>query len=131
LTKRRVSKAEEEDIQFGWKIAKEIAGLDIGQTVVVKQKAVVAIEAIEGTDQTILRGGRLGGPGTVVVKVSKPHQDMRFDVPVIGLKTVDVLREIEAAVLAVEAGKTIFLDRDEAIKKANFAGISIVVVEGY
>ena len=126
LTGRDLTREEEKDIRFGWRIAKGVGGLDIGQTVVVKHRAVVAIEAIEGTDQTILRGGELGGAGTVVVKVSKPQQDMRFDVPVIGAGTLDTMRKAGASVLAVEAHKTLFLDREVSIEKANRSEISIV-----
>lgn len=129
LSRRRPTRPEEEDIKFGWRMAKGIAGLDIGQTVIVKKKAVVAIEAIEGTDRTILRGGELGGPGTVVVKVSKPRQDMRFDVPVIGLETLDVMKEAGATVLAIEAHKTLFLDRAAAVEKADRFGIAVMALQ--
>ncbi|MEW6109918.1 MAG: UDP-2,3-diacylglucosamine diphosphatase LpxI [Nitrospirota bacterium] len=126
LTSRKPSEDEWKDIEFGWKIAKEIGRLDIGQTVVVKNQAVMAIEAIEGTDEAIRRGGRLAGEGSVVVKVSKPQQDMRFDVPVVGLDTLKVMKEIKARVLAVEAKKSILLSKEEIVQNADRAGISII-----
>ena len=126
LGKRRPSREVEEDIEFGWKVAKALAGLDIGQTVVVKQKAVLALEAIEGTDETIKRGGVLGHGGIVVIKVAKPNQDMRFDVPAIGLGTLDELMRAKAKALAFEAGKTLFIDLDALVKKADQAGIALV-----
>ncbi|RME65885.1 MAG: LpxI family protein, partial [Nitrospirae bacterium] len=106
-TKRKPTKDELKDIAFGFRIAKEIGRLDIGQTVVVKSLAVMAVEAIEGTDEAILRGGRLAGDGAVVVKVSKPQQDMRFDVPTVGMKTLQSMLQSKARVLALEAGNTI------------------------
>lgn len=118
-----------EDIAFGFEIAKASAGLDIGQTAVVKKKAVLAIEAIEGTDAAIVRGGRLGNGKVTVVKVAKPNQDMRFDVPAVGLGTLRALTEARAAAFAFEAGKTIFLDQGEFIKGANKQGIVVFGVE--
>ena len=109
-------------------MAKELGRLDIGQTIVVKDGAVLALEAIEGTDETIKRGGRLGGAGVVVVKMSKPRQDMRFDVPVVGTRTVEVLIEAQARVLAIEAEKTLLLDKPECIKMADAENICIVAV---
>lgn len=129
LTKRKLSRHEEEDIEFGYSIAKEIGRLDIGQTVVVKNKAVVAVEGIDGTDATIRRGGELGKKDVVVVKVSKPNQDMRFDVPVIGMKTIQTMIAAKARVLAIEAKKTLLLEKEEIIHEANKSKISIVVVE--
>ncbi|MBN1688845.1 MAG: UDP-2,3-diacylglucosamine diphosphatase LpxI [Candidatus Omnitrophica bacterium] len=129
MGKRKPSRDILEDIQFGFDIAKSIAGLDIGQTVVVKKKAVMAVEAIEGTDLAIKRGGRLGKDKVVVVKVAKPNQDMRFDVPAVGLKTLDELISVKAAAFAFEAEKTIFFDRDEFVKQANKHGIAIVGVK--
>jgi DUF1009 family protein len=126
LTKRSPTKEEWRDITFGWEIAKQIGRLDIGQTVVIKDKAVMAVEAIEGTDEAIKRGGKLAGEGAVVVKVSKPHQDMRFDVPVAGLDTLRAMISIGARVLAVEAGQSILLDRGKIVAEANSAGISVV-----
>lgn len=126
LTNRTPSEEEMKDINFGLILAKEIGRLDIGQTVVVKNQAVLAIEAIEGTDEAIRRGGRLGRGDVVVVKVSKPQQDMRFDVPVIGLKTMDALKDARAKVLALEAGKTILLDKEDMIREADGIGLSII-----
>jgi len=130
LTEESLSESEWKDIAFGWKIAKEIGRLDIGQTVIVKDQAVMAIEAIEGTDEAILRGGKLAGKGAVVVKVSKPKQDMRFDVPVVGMKTLITMIDVSARVLAVEAGMSILLQREKIIKEADEAGISIVGYKG-
>ena len=127
LTKRSPDEKELIDIEYGKKIAKEVAGLDIGQTVVVKNRAILAVEAIEGTDQAILRGGRLGKGDIVVVKVSKPKQDMRFDIPVIGLNTIRNLIDVRAKALVIESGKTLFLDREKVIRLANENDISVVV----
>ncbi len=121
---------EWKDISFGWKIAKEMGRLDIGQTVVVKNKAVMAVEAIEGTDEAIKRGGNLAGEGAVIVKVSKPNQDMRFDVPTVGSRTLKAMREVRARVLAVEAKKSIILNKDRLIEESNMAGITIVGYKG-
>ena len=126
LTKRRPNKAENEDIYFGWGVAKELGRLDIGQCVVVRSKTVLALEAIDGTDETILRGGRLAKKNAVVVKVSKPNQDLRFDVPSVGLNTVRVMSEVKASALAVEAGKTLMFEKSEMIKYADRAGIAII-----
>lgn len=129
LTKKKPSKAEEEDIRFGWKIAKELGRLDIGQCVVVRRKTVLALEAIDGTNETILRGGRLARERAVVIKVSKPNQDFRFDLPTVGLDTIEVMSSVRASVLALEAGKTLVFDRGDTIDRANGAGISIVSLE--
>ncbi len=126
LTKNKPSKEEWRDIEFGWKIAKEIGGLDIGQTVVIKNCAVMAVEAIEGTDEAIKRGCELAGKGAVVVKVSKPGQDMRFDVPTVGPRTLNVMKKYGGSVLAVEAGKSLILSKEALIKEAQKSGISIV-----
>ncbi len=126
LTRRGPAKAEKEDIAFGWRVAKELGRLDIGQCVVVRQKTVLALEAIDGTDATILRGGSLAGEKAVVVKVSKPNQDLRFDVPSVGLETVKKMARVGASVLAVEAGKTLIFDKNEMISYADKTGISIV-----
>jgi hypothetical protein len=126
--KKRPSREVVEEIEFGWKAAKALAALDIGQTVVVKRKAVLAVEAIEGTDETIRRGGHLGRGGVTVVKVAKPNQDMRFDVPTVGLATIDCLIEAKAKALAFEAGKTLFVDRDEVVSRADRAGIVLMGV---
>lgn len=117
-----------ESIYFGLELAKAIAYLDIGQTVAVKDKAIVAVEALEGTDNLIRRAGRIAGGDIVVVKVSKPKQDMRFDIPVVGLNTIKNLIKVKAICLAIEAGKTLFIDRDESIRLADKKGISIVAV---
>ncbi len=103
--------------------------MGIGQTVVVKKGVVVAVEAVEGTDGTIERGGALAQPGCVVVKVSKPHQDLRFDVPAVGVETVKAMREIGGAVLAVEAGKTILLEKEKLLREADAGGIAVVGVD--
>lgn len=126
LGKRKPSAEVQTDIDFGWKVAKALAALDIGQTVVVKQKAVLALEAIEGTDETIRRGGLLGRGGITVVKVAKPQQDMRFDVPAVGLGTLDELKRAKAKALAFEAGKTLFIELEAFIRKADQAGIVLV-----
>lgn len=129
LTRRKLSKKEEENVEFGRGIAKEIARLDIGQTVVVKNKAVLAVEGLDGTDATIRRGGELGKRDVVVVKVAKPNQDMRFDVPVIGIKTIETMIQSKAKVLAIEAKRTLLLEKEEIIAAANKAKISIVVFD--
>jgi UDP-2,3-diacylglucosamine hydrolase len=114
------------DIEYGREIAKKIAGLDIGQTIVVADRACVAIEAMEGTDAAIERAAALSnGKRLVVVKVSKPHQDMRFDVPVVGVRTIRVMRRSNARVLAVDAGRTLLFEREQLIEEANEAGIDV------
>ncbi|MBI5212262.1 MAG: UDP-2,3-diacylglucosamine diphosphatase LpxI [Nitrospirae bacterium] len=130
LTEIRPSDDEWKDIEFGWRIAKEIGKLDIGQTVVVKGQAVMAVEAIEGTDEAIRRGGKWAGERAVVVKVSKPHQDMRLDVPVIGSDTLKSMIAVKARILAVEAKRSIIINRAGIVKDAEEAGISIVGVNG-
>jgi hypothetical protein len=129
LTKKKPSREALKDIEFGWDVAKKIGGMDIGQTVVVKNRAVMAVEAIEGTDETIRRGGRLAGRDAVVVKVSKPRQDMRFDVPVVGLDTLASMKEVGAGTLAVEAGKCIIVDRDRFLREADRAGIAVTGIK--
>lgn len=129
LTEDPPTKNEWEDIEFGWKIAKEIGRLDIGQTVVVKSRAVMAVEAIEGTDEAILRGGALAGEGAVVVKVFKPEQDMRLDVPVIGIETLKSMTAVSARVLAVEACRSIMLNKERFIKEAEDSGITVVGIK--
>lgn len=126
LTVTPPSQDEWKDIEFGWRIAKEIGKLDIGQTVVIKGKAVMAVEAIEGTDEAILRGGKWADEGSVVVKVSKPQQDMRLDVPVVGTATLTAMISARARVLAVEAQRSIIVGREKLVKEADAAGISIV-----
>jgi UDP-2,3-diacylglucosamine hydrolase len=129
LTRRKPSKTEEADIDFGCEMAKRMGDLDIGQSVMVKEKTVLAVEAIEGTDQAIARAGTLcRSGGFVVIKVAKPRQDMRFDVPTVGKLTVEGMFKAGARVLAVEADKTIFLDREETIALADRHGITIVAV---
>ena len=126
LTRRGPELRELDDIEFGKGIAKAMGGLDVGQTVVVKERAIVAIEAMEGTDAAILRGGRIARDGAVVVKMSKPEQDLRFDVPVIGEKTIRTMIRAKARCLAIEAGKTIIISREKVVALANDAGICIV-----
>jgi DUF1009 family protein len=126
LTRRAPGDGERGDLQFGYGIADTIAGLDIGQTVCVKDRAVVAVEAMEGTDEAIARAGRLAGSGVTVVKVAKPNQDMRFDVPVVGVPTIDAMRAAGATVLSIDAGKTLLLDGARMIDAADAAGIAIV-----
>jgi DUF1009 family protein len=129
LTRRRPTPIEETDIQYGWEVAKKMGELDIGQSVIVKERTVLAVEAIEGTDSAITRAGELCRKrGFVVVKVAKPHQDMRFDVPTVGRNTIEKIVQAGGRVLAVEADKTIFLDREETIALADRHGISIVAV---
>jgi DUF1009 family protein len=126
LTRKKPDEEQWKDIEFGWKIAKEIGKLDIGQTVVIKGKAVMAIEAIEGTDEAILRGGKWAGDGAVVVKVSKPQQDMRMDVPAVGPDTLKSMEKVNAKVLAMEAHRSMIVDRETVIRVAESAGIVIV-----
>ena len=121
-----LSRQEKEDVDLGWKVAKEIARLDIGQTVIVKNGTIVAVEAFEGTNEAIKRGGVLAGNGAVMVKVTKPNQDMRFDVPVIGVETIRIAAEGKLRVIAVEAGKTLLLESDAIVDLANRSGITIV-----
>lgn len=116
------------DIRLGFTVAKEIGRWDIGQSVVVKQGTVLAVEGVEGTNAAIRRGGVLGGAGTVVVKVSKPQQDLRFDVPVVGPDTITTMQEVQAAVLAVEARKTLILDRAAFVQAAEAAGVCVVAL---
>jgi DUF1009 family protein len=126
LTKRGPTESELKDIEFGLTIAKLVGGIDIGQTVVVKEKAIVAIEAMEGTDRAIARGGQIAREGAVVVKASKPSQDNRFDVPVIGPRTIQTMASVKAACLAIEAGKTLIIDREKTVSLANQAGICLL-----
>lgn len=126
FTKKSPSKEELIDIEFGWSMAKELGRLDIGHCVVVKRKTVLALEAIEGTDKTILRGGELAHKGAVVIKVCKPDQDLRFDLPAIGLNTIKTMAKVRASALAIESGKTLVFDKDAMINFANEQGISIV-----
>lgn len=130
LGKRKPSKEMLEEIEFGFRLAKSMGSLDVGQTVVVKKKAVLAVEAIEGTDQAIRRGGELGQGKVTVVKTAKPNQDMRFDVPAVGLGTLRSLILAQAQAFAFEAGKTLFIDQDEFVKGADKKGIVLVGVNG-
>jgi len=129
LTRKKPTKAQKDDIRFGWEIARETGRLDIGQCVVVRNRTVLAVEAIEGTDAAIRRGGSLGKEKAVVVKLRKPDQDLRFDLPAVGLKTLESMMAVKAAVLAVEAGFALFFDRDSVIRAADKAGIAIVGIE--
>jgi DUF1009 family protein len=129
LTRRYPTAREEEDIHFAWGLAKEMGRLDVGQSVAVKDRAVLAVEAIEGTDQAILRAGTLCATGGfVVVKVAKPQQDLRFDVPTIGIGTIESLRRAGGRVLAVEACQTILIDREETVRRADRLGITVVAL---
>jgi UDP-2,3-diacylglucosamine hydrolase len=130
LTQRGPSSSEAADISFGWELAKEMGRLDVGQSVAIRERAVLAVEAIEGTDQAIRRAGQLCRKGGfTVVKVAKPQQDMRFDVPTVGVTTIESMRQAGARVLAIEAGKTIILDEDETVRLANRYGLTIVALE--
>lgn len=126
LTKKKPSAAQMEDIRFGWKVAREIGRLDIGQCVVVRDRSVLAVEAIEGTDAAIRRGGELAGTGAVVVKLKKPTQDFRFDLPATGLTTIETLAAVKGAVLAVEAGQSLLFDRAAMVTAADRAGLVVV-----
>lgn len=126
LTARRPSRAEMDDIRFGWKMAKSLGQMDIGQCVVVRKRTVLAVEAIEGTDAAILRGGELAREKAVVVKVSKPNQDLRFDAPSVGLGTIRTLSRVKGAVLAVEAGKTLLFDKETMIAEADKNRIAVI-----
>ena len=122
----KLSRAEEEDVDLGWNVAKEIARLDIGQTIIVKNGTVLAVEAFEGTNDAIKRGGALAREGAVMIKVAKPNQDMRFDVPVVGIETVKVAAAAKLRVIAVEAGKTLLLERDKVVDLAERSKISLI-----
>ncbi len=128
LTKRAPTKSEEQDIEYGMNIAREVAKLGIGQTVIVKEQTIIAVEAIEGTDETIRRAGKLCDGSFVVAKASIPDQDFRFDVPTIGPNTIDILIESKASVIAIEYGRSFLLEPELSIQKANEAKITIVVV---
>jgi len=126
MTRRAPTEEEQKDFEFGYGVADAIAALDVGQAIAVKHRAVVAVEAMEGTDEVIARAGHLAGPGVRIVKVAKPRQDMRFDVPVVGLATVQAMRVAGATALSVDAGKTLMFERDALIASADEAGIAIV-----
>ncbi|MCE5286589.1 MAG: UDP-2,3-diacylglucosamine diphosphatase LpxI [Pelosinus sp.] len=128
LTNRSLTPQEKIDAEYGFSIAKHMGGLDIGQTVVVKAHAVMAVEAIEGTDACIKRGGLLGRGGVLVAKVAKPEQDMRFDVPSVGLSTIEAMIEAGAAALVMEANKTLLIDKDKVIQLADAHNIAIEVM---
>lgn len=126
LSDRAPDEQEREDVAFGYRMADGVAALDIGQTIAVKDKAVVAVEAMEGTDEVIRRAGRLAGPGVRIVKVAKPKQDMRFDVPVVGVATIEAMQAAGATALSVDAGRTLVLDGARVFVRANEAGIAII-----
>ena len=125
LTARAPSDDERQDFDFGYTVADVIAGLDVGQTVAVKARAVVAIEAMEGTDEVIARAGQIAGQGVRLIKVAKPKQDMRFDVPVIGVATIEAMRKAGATALSVDAGKTLVLDGQAVFTAADAAGVTV------
>jgi len=125
LTETAPDELQSLDIEYGMRLARAIAKLNIGQMVVVKNQTVLAVEAIEGTDETILRGGKLGGQDVVVAKVSKPDQDPRFDIPTVGLATIETMRKVKAKVLSIEAGKVFLVNKEEVIQRANEYGIVI------
>ena len=126
LTRRPPTREERADLEFGARLADAIAGLDIGQTIAVKSSAVVAVEAMEGTDAVIARAGQLAGRGVCIVKVAKPNQDMRFDVPVVGAPTIEAMKDAGATALSIDAGKTLMIDGDAVLAAADEAGITIV-----
>ena len=126
LSRKKPSAAQMEDIRFGWSIARAVGRLDIGQCVVVRDRSVLAVEAIEGTDAAIRRGGELAGSGAVVVKLKKPDQDFRFDLPATGEKTIATLAAVKGAVLAVEAGQSLLFDRTAMVRAADRAGIVVI-----
>jgi DUF1009 family protein len=125
MTRRGPSRAALKDVEYGREVARTLAGMDLGQTAAVKDCAAVALEAMEGTDEVIRRAGRIAGPGVTVVKVAKPRQDPRFDVPVVGPATLDAMREAGASTLAVDAGQTLLLDKPELLAGADAAGIAV------
>jgi hypothetical protein len=125
MTRRKPGGDERRDIDYGERVARALADMDLGQTAIVKDRAAVALEAMEGTDEAILRAGRIAGPGTTVVKVSKPRQDMRFDVPVVGPGTLAAMREARARVLALDAGRTLLIDRPQFLEQAEAAGVAV------
>lgn len=129
LSRKKPNKAQRQDIEFGWRNARAIGKLDIGQCVVVRDCSVMAVEAIEGTDAAILRGGKLAKEQAVVVKLRKPNQDFRFDLPATGTKTIESIQQVKGAVLAVEAGQSLLFDPAEMIETANRYGIVVVGVE--
>jgi hypothetical protein len=125
MTRRKPSRDAMADVEYGAGVARALAAMDLGQTVVIKERAAVALEAMEGTDEVIRRAGRIAGPDCTVVKVAKPKQDMRFDVPVVGPGTLDAMREAGARTLAVEAGRTLMLDRRALVARADDEGVAL------
>jgi DUF1009 family protein len=125
MTRRRPRREEKADVAYGEIVARALAGMDLGQTVVVKKRAAVALEAMEGTDEVIRRAGRIAGSGATVVKVSKPDQDMRFDVPVVGQGTLDAMAEAGASVLAVDAGRTLIIDKAHFLAEAEVRSVAV------
>jgi UDP-2,3-diacylglucosamine hydrolase len=123
---RKLTRREEEDVTFGFEIAREVSRLDIGQTVIVKNGTVLAVEGFEGTNEAIKRGGALGGKNAIMVKVAKPNQDMRFDVPVIGVATIEVATEAHLRVIAIESGRTLLLEREALVEAAARSNLSVV-----
>ena len=126
MTARSLQEDERADLEFAYPIADAVAGLDLGQTIAVKSAAVIAVEAMEGTDEVIARAGRLAGAGVRIVKVAKPKQDMRFDVPVVGVSTIAAMKAVGATTLSVDAGRTLMIDGDAIVKAADQAGITII-----
>ncbi len=126
ITKKKPSKEAMEDGLWGFNIAKEIASMDIGQTIVVKDKAVIAVEAMEGTQETILRGGKIGGKGTRVIKVARRKQDFRIDVPAVGTETLEAMKSVKADTLFLEAGKVYIIEKEKFLRLADLYGISVV-----
>jgi DUF1009 family protein len=126
MGQRAPNEREARDLAFGYRMADAIAGLDIGQTIAVKHAAVVAVEAMEGTDAVIARAGDLAGPGVSIIKVAKPNQDMRFDVPIVGIPTIQAMARAGATVLSLDAGKALMFDKSQMITAADDAGIAIV-----
>jgi len=131
LTGRGPNPIQQADLEFGYQVADAIAGLDIGQTIAVKSAAVIAVEAMEGTDAVIARAGHLAGTGVRIVKVAKPNQDMRFDVPVIGVSTIEAMKAAGADVLSIDAGKTLMIDGEAILAAADLAGICVVGRAGH
>lgn len=128
ITNRPPTKEEQGDIEYATGVARELARLDIGQTVIARKKTTIALEAIEGTDEAIARAGSLSKNGFVVVKVARPNQDMRFDIPLVGLETVEAIVRAGGTALAIEAEKTFLIDREEIVKLADSKGLSIIIV---
>jgi DUF1009 family protein len=129
LTKKKLTKAQQDDIRFGWQMARAVGDLDIGQCIVVRNQTVLAVEAIEGTDAAIKRGGMLGKEKAVVIKLRKPNQDLRFDLPAVGITTINSMKEAKAAVLAVEAGHALLFDRETVVQLADKSGMVVVGVQ--